>query len=251
MRQNIQDWKQNDWRRRRAMRNNGEKVWFGAAIILLGVFLMLKKMGVIYFAWHTFWPIVLIAVGLLIGTKKRFHGHAWWILSLIGIAHLIPEFEIGDTTSSSLMLPLALIIGGLVMVFRPKKNRCWQEQMQTGTTNENMLNIDVTFGGRKEIVTSKEFKGGRVNTTFGGCEINMMQADTTEQSMVLNLQVSFGGIELIVPSHWELQNEIEPTFGSVEDHRAIRTTASTISEVKKVLVLRGNCSFGSVEIKSY
>jgi hypothetical protein len=79
----------------------------------------------------------------------------------------------------------------------------------------------------------------------------MIQADATEQPMVLNLKVSFGGVELIVPSHWELQNEIEPTFGSVEDHRAIRTSSSTISEVKKVLILKGNCSFGSIEIKSY
>ena len=137
------------------------------------------------------------------------------------------------------------------MVFRPKKNEPWKNAMQVVTSNENMLNVDVTFGGRKEIVTSKEFKGGNISATFGGCEINMIQADATEQPMVLNLKVSFGGVELIVPSHWELQNEIEPTFGSVEDHRAIRTSSSTISEVKKVLILKGNCSFGSIEIKSY
>jgi hypothetical protein len=68
--------------------------------------------------------------------------------------------------------------------------------------------------------------------------------------MILNVKVSFGGVELVVPSHWELQNEIETTFGSVEDHRSIRTPQSS-GEEKKVLILRGNCSFGSVEIKSY
>lgn len=251
MRHNIQDWKQDDWRRRRMRDRSGDKVWFGVLIILAGVFLMLKKLGVVYFAWHTFWPILLIAIGLFIGVKKRFHGHAWWIIALVGTAHMVPEFMIGDTSSSSLMLPVALIIGGLVMVFRSKKHDRWKDAMQVVTSNENMINLDVTFGGRKEIVTSKEFKGGNVSATFGGCEINMVQADATEQPMVLNLKVSFGGVELIVPSHWELQNEIEPTFGSVEDHRAIRTTSSTISEVKKVLILKGTCSFGSIEIKSY
>jgi predicted membrane protein len=251
MRQNIQNWKQNDWRNRRMRRNNGEKAWFGVAIILTGVFLMLKKLGLVFFAWHTFWPILLIAIGIAIGFKKRFHGHAWWIMSLIGIAYSVPEFMIGDTSSSNLMLPLALIIGGLLMVLRPKNNRNWAQQMEVVTSNENMLNVDVTFGGRKEIVTSKEFKGGNISATFGGCEINMSQADAVEQPMILNVKVSFGGVELVVPSHWELQNEIEPTFGSVEDHRAMRTTASSISEVKKVLILKGNCSFGSIEIKSY
>jgi hypothetical protein len=108
----------------------------------------------------------------------------------------------------------------------------------------------VTFGGRKEIVTSKDFRGGNISATFAGCEVNMIQADSTTQPMVINLKVSFGGVEIIVPSHWELQNEIEPTFGSVEDHRSIRTPASA-SEEKKVLVLRGSCNFGSIEIKSY
>jgi predicted membrane protein len=158
---------------------------------------------------------------------------------------------IGDTSSSALMIPLALIIGGLVMVFRSKKSKDWHNNMEVVTSNENTLNVDVTFGGRKEIVTSKEFKGGNISATFGGCEINMTQADAVEQPMVLNVKVSFGGVELVVPSHWELQNEIEPTFGSVEDHRAIRTSASSISEVKKVLILKGTCSFGSIEIKSY
>ena len=124
------------------------------------------------------------------------------------------------------------------------------KDMPVITSTESALNIDVTFGGRKEIVTSKEFRGGNVSTTFGGTEINLIQADSTTQPMVLNISVTFGGIELIVPSHWELQNEIEPTFGSVEDHRAIRTSTIT-TEDKKILILKGSCNFASIEIKSY
>ena len=112
-----------------------------------------------------------------------------------------------------------------------------------------MLNIDVTFGGRKEIVTSKDFKGGTISATFAGAEVNLMQADSTTQPMTLDVRVAFGGVELIVPSHWEIQNNITPAFGSVEDQRIIRTPNS--GEEKKVLALRGSCSFGSIEIKSY
>ncbi|MBL7684341.1 MAG: hypothetical protein JNK00_13375 [Flavipsychrobacter sp.] len=247
MKHNIQDWKQPHYRRQR---HKGDKVWFGAGIALLGVFLLLKKLGLFYFDWHVLWPIVLIAIGLLIGVKKRFQGHSWWILGLIGGAHLVPEFMIGDTRSSSLMLPLALIIGGIVMAFNTrKKSVTCMDNLQVVTSNENMLNIDVTFAGRKEIVTSKDFKGGNINATFGGVEINMVQADGTGP-MVLNCSVSFGGVELIVPSHWEIQNEINPTLGSVEDRRAMRMNTNT-SEEKKVLVLKGTCNFGSIEIKSY
>ena len=119
----------------------------------------------------------------------------------------------------------------------------------TNTTNtEDTLNIDVAFGGRKSIVTSKNFKGGFVSTAFGGAEINLMQADSIE-TMYLDLKVSFGGVEIIVPSHWEVQIEVNPSFGSVEDHRMIRTASA--GEDKRTLVLRGSCAFGSIEIKSY
>ncbi|OSZ78719.1 hypothetical protein CAP35_10865 [Chitinophagaceae bacterium IBVUCB1] len=248
MRQNIQDWKQPRYRR---PRNGNDKVWFGVSIALIGAFLFTKKIFGFDFDWQTLWPIVLVSVGLLIGVKKRFSGHAWWILMLIGGAHLIPEFTIGDTRSSSLILPIALIIGGIVMILNSKKNKSanCMDKMQVVTTNENQLNIDVTFAGRKEIVTSKDFKGGNINATFGGVEVNMVQADGTG-AMVLNCRVSFGGVELIVPSHWEIQNEVQPTLGSVEDRRAMRMNTNT-SEEKKVLILKGTCSFGSIEIKSY
>ncbi|MBS1771843.1 MAG: hypothetical protein JST82_03210 [Bacteroidetes bacterium] len=254
MRHNIQNWQQEDWNRRRMrhMRNHkGDKIWFGVVVALLGVFLFMKQLNLPYFNFGTLWPIGLIVLGLLIGIKKRFHNHAWWILILIGSAHLIPEQTIWGASSSDLFWPFMLIIGGVMIALKSNNHRKgWHERMQVVTSSENTLNIDVTFGGRKEIVTSKDFKGGNVNTSFGGVEINMVQADSTTQPMVLNLKVSFGGIELIVPSHWEIQNEIDTTLASVEDHRHIRTATATTEE-KKVLVLKGNCSFGSIEIKSY
>lgn len=240
-------WNANPYNRDR----RGGRVFGGMILLLLGVFLMLKKLNLIpYFSIHNTWPFIIIAIGLFIGVRKRFHNHAWWILILIGVAHLIPPFTIMGVSAGSLMVPLAFIIGGLLIVFRSrKKNDCIKET-EIVTNTESYLNIDVTFGGRKEIVTSKDFRGGNISTTFGGTEVNMIQADTTTSPMILNLSVSFSGVELVVPSHWELQNEIEPTFGSVEDHRTMLT--STINtEPKKVLILKGSCSFGSIEIKSY
>jgi hypothetical protein len=68
--------------------------------------------------------------------------------------------------------------------------------------------------------------------------------------MVIDIKVSFGGVELIVPSHWDVKNEIESTMGSVEDIRAVRT-APTTNEERRLLVLRGSCTCGSIEVKSY
>ncbi len=196
----------------------------------------------------TGWPLILLVIGLLIGIKNRFRKNAWWILVLIGGAHMIPRFEINGTPSTRLIWPVIMIIAGIFIALSPRRCRKHRE-FDVITNGDNDLNIDVTFGGRKEIITSKEFRGGTIQASFSGCEINLMQADNPEQPILLNMKVSFGGIELIVPSHWEIKNEITPFAGSVEDHRTIRSASGT--EEKRTLILKGSVSFGSVEIKSY
>jgi hypothetical protein len=135
------------------------------------------------------------------------------------------------------------------MVFRKKRYIPNEAQTPVVTHDADNVNIDVTFGGRKEIITSRSFRGGIVRATFAGVEINLAAADGGIQPMMLEIHASFAGVEIIVPSHWEIQNEINPTVGSVEDQRMVRT--HDISADKRVLILRGSCSFGSVEIKSY
>ena len=228
------------------------KAFLGVAIAVVGFMLMLHAMGILpYFDPETSWPFILMIIGVFLGLKSGFRRNAWWMLILVGIANLTPEFTIMGKPSSHFAWPAAVIGLGLVIALRSRKDRCYphQQPMDSTINTDSTMNIDVTFGGKKEIVTSKDFNGGSVNVTFAGCEINLSQADFTAPSAVLVFQVSFGGIELVVPSHWEVQNEINPTFGSVEDGRVIQTGAT--SENKKILILRGNCSFGSIEIKSY
>ena len=124
------------------------------------------------------------------------------------------------------------------------------QQLKPIIHSEQDLNIDVAFGGRKEVITSKEFKGGTVNVSFGGCELNLTQADFTDPSIMLDCRVTFGGLEIIIPSHWDVKNEIAPSFGSVDDERTIITNPTT-GEIRKTLILRGTCVFGGIELKSF
>ena len=228
------------------------RVVFGVLLVVVGLGLMLRTMGLLpYFSFDLSWPVLLIIVGALIGIKNNFRNNAWWIMILIGIVNLTPQFMIMGKPSRQFVWPAMITLIGIAMVLRPRRSRdnCYPRPMVNSITNDNTVNIDVTFGGRKEIVTAKEFNGGNVNVTFAGCELNLTQADFTVPSVVLDCRVSFGGIEIIVPSHWEVVNDISPSFGSVEDERTIQTNAA--GDVKKTLILRGNCSFGSIELKSY
>ena len=228
------------------------RVFFGIAVAIIGILLMLKTMGLLPCIELEFsWPWILIVIGILIGIKNNFRNNAWWILLVIGTANLIPQFMIMGKPSRHYVWPAMIILIGLAIALRPRRQRCYPKAgvINTSINVDGDLNIDVTFGGRKEVVTSKDFKGGTVAVTFAGCELNLTQADFSGPSVVLDFRVSFGGVELIVPTHWEIQNEINPSFGNVEDERTIQT--ATNNETKKILILRGNCSFGNIEIKSY
>jgi hypothetical protein len=250
--QNKDSWKE-DWQRRR---KNGKTVW-GFALIAVGLFIMLRMFGLVpHFSFHFGWPIILVIIGLIIGARSNFRNNAWWILLLIGGTHLLlPYFPyIGNVPTQRVLWPALLIMAGVFVILRKGDDRWdskWKHNRNLNlmTTDADMVNIDVTFGARKEVVTSRSFKGGVIRSTFSGVELNLAGAEAGTTPMILEVYCSFAGVEIILPSHWELQNEIQPTLGNVEDSRVIRTSDS--AGERRVLVLRGSCNFGSVEIKSY
>ena len=227
------------------------RIFFGIALAITGIVMMLSTLHILpCFTLEFSWPFILMFIGLFIGIKNGFRNNAWWILIVIGLANVTPQFTVMGRPSRDFAWPAIIIIIGIALAIRPRRYH-WQpgKAMSSSITSDSNLNIEATFGGRKEVVTSKDFKGGIVTVTFAGCEVNLSQADFTEPSVVLDCRVSFGSVEIIVPSNWEIQNEISPSFGSVEDERTIQT--SNTNEVRKILILRGSCSFGSIEIKSY
>ncbi|MES2703829.1 MAG: DUF5668 domain-containing protein [Bacteroidota bacterium] len=228
------------------------RMLFGVVLAIIGVALMLRTMGILpHFDLDLSWPVILIIIGVLIGLKNNFRNNSWWILLFIGTVNLIPRFMIMGRPSHHYVWPAAIIVAGLAIAFRPRRHdRCHPHRgISSSINNSTDLAVDVTFGGKKEVVTSKDWKGGAISATFAGAELNLTQADFTDPSVVLDCRVSFGGVEIIVPSHWDIQNEISPSFGSVEDERTIQTV--TTNDTRKVLILRGSVSFGSIEIKSY
>jgi len=222
-------------------------------IIIVGLFIFLKEVGLIpMLDFHANWPLALIAVGVLTGVRNRFSSPAPYILIVVGILNYIPAFTFSlggrEVDSEDLVVPLLFILAGLVLILKPKKKR-WRDPDTTEVINDASVEADVVFGGRKEIITSKEFRGGRVTATFGGAEINLLQADSPDATILLEVRATFGGCEIIVPSHWDIRNEVDTVLGSVEDKRTLRTPDS--SENRKTLVLRGSCFCGGIEIKSF
>lgn len=233
-------------------RNKGGILW-GILLIAFGILILLKKTGfLVDFRISALWPYFLIILGIAMAVKQGFRKGFPYVLILIGVFHAIPSFtfELGGRTiySQSLVFPLIVILIGIFVMLKPICGRKSHPALKPVSFTDPLLDMDIVFGGRKEVITSKDFKGGRINVVFGGIEMNMMQVEPASDTIVMDIRVVFGGCDLYVPSHWQLRNEIVPVFGGVEDNRMIRTDKH---EQTTVVVLKGSCVFGGIEIKSF
>lgn len=236
----------------------------GAFFVIIGVVLLAHKMGAVFIpSWLFTWPSILILVGLYTGVKHRFNNFGWLIVTAIGVVFLLDQ-QSPDLHIDRYTLPIVFIGIGLMFIARPRRlNRnkinwearaeIWKrgpvftaEQSST-TNNPEYIQVHSVFGGAKKIIFSKNFKGGEIVCFMGGAEVDLSQADI-QGTVMLEANQIFGGLKLVVPPHWDLKNNITPVFGGIEDKRpAIATSIDST----KVLILKGACVFGGIEITSY
>src|SRR5690606_80343 len=138
-------------------RDRGNKVFFGILIIIIGLFIFLKQVGLMpMLDFHANWPLFLIAIGILLGIKKRFASPAPFILIATGVFNYIQGFTFSlagrEVDSERLVVPLLFILAGLIIVFKPKKKHCRQHMDIMHMTSDKTLEADIVFGGRKEII---------------------------------------------------------------------------------------------------
>jgi len=241
------------------------KITGGIIIILIGVVLLLKEMGVTFPSWLVSWEMILIVIGIYTGFKHNFKHPSWIILITIGLVFLADD--IADFSMEAYIWPVMLILLGVFVMFKPNKKHCdnhnwqrwehkwrdkWEWENEAGYKDKNDFIESVTvFGGIKKNVLSKQFKGGEITCVFGGAEINLMQADINGTA-VLEVNAVMGGAKLIVPANWEIhQQDLVAVMGGIEDKRYVKSETFTENENPKILVLRGTCFLGGIEIKSY
>lgn len=229
----------------------------GAILLIVGGLSLLSRLRILPNVREVLqdgWPVILIVIGLILGTRSRFHNPASFILILVGVANLFRPFEVmNGVMSNQLAWPILLVFFGLFFIFRKKKHQHNFRNQEQIISADSSLDIDMIFGGKTEFVTSKDFTGGSIKTLFSGLELNLIQADfKKELPIVIHINAFASGLELIVPPQWQVRNEIKTIMGSVEDKRGFAPPASEfLKKTENLLVLRGSCTMSAIEIKGY
>ncbi len=240
---------------KKSERNRTGRMIGGLIIVTVGVVWLANEAGIFIPRWVFSWQMLLIALGLYLGFRHSFKGFGWAIPIAFGSFFLLDRF-FPYYDFHEYIWPIVIIAFGLYIMLRPGKRNSesswkkWESQNEGVLASDDYIDSTVIFGNVKKNIISKNFKGGETVTIFGGTEINLTQADV-DGKIVLDMTQVFAGTKLIVPPHWKIQSEdLVAIFGGIEDKRAIMSDPSSVDQ-QKVLVLKGTCIFGGIDIKSF
>ncbi len=235
------------------------KLVAGILVLLFGLVYLLYELGVEIPRWIISWEIIFIGIGIVILIRHKFQKMLGYIFVAIGVLSKVHDFY-PHLFNWRIIWPIIIIMAGSSMIYRAKfgvrRKDKWKKMSgrsdffgmgETDVSPDDFIDGVSIFGSIKKQVVTKSFKGADLFTLFGGTEINLTQADFESRAMI-DLTTIFGGAEIIVPSDWTVKSEMVSIFGGLEDSRFQKN----IDEMSnKVLVLKGTCVFGGVEIKSY
>jgi predicted membrane protein len=213
----------------------------GVVFIVVGLVLMLEKMGIVPhgFGLH-FWPCIFIVIGIL---KIAYAGGRPTGTALIAVGIFLQLHELGIIRMSFWDLwPVFIIIAGGAML--------WQALAgpEAAVSTNPQFDSLYIFGGGERYVNTKNFKGGRLFAVFGGYKIDLSHADIEGDQAVLDASAVFGGGEIRVPDNWHVSLQGAGIFGAYEDKT--RHYQPDPTKPTKTLIVKGVAMFGGIEVKN-
>jgi hypothetical protein len=221
---------------RSPMAGSGVKLAAGIFLAALGLLLTLDNLDLLDAGrFLRYWPVLLIAVGLL---KLREAGSRAMALILLvaGILLLGQEtrwirFSIFD------FWPVILIGAGVVMVANALGFRLSDSSAAPGST------IWAVLRGPRLTGTARDFDGLRIIAFMGGCRLDLTDSEIEATTAVIEVIAVWGGITIRVPDGWEVVGQVTPIMGGID----IKTSAARGG---RKLVVRGLTLMGGMEVRN-
>lgn len=190
----------------------------GLVFAAVGIFFEIPKLYFLFPAYvfddgsfaRTYWPVLLIVVGLLILIVGSRHKHKNW-----------------NTVSS---------FGGV----------CSSEGVDEAKCEDGKINYKFMFSGAKNIFLEPVFKGGTIEATFGGIEFDLRRTSLPEGTTTLYINTTFGGAVLYIPPTWYVEIQNQSVMGAFEDHRW--KSPESVDTSRKLLII-ARATLGGGEIK--
>ena len=240
-------------------------VVFALILVAVGLLLLEFNMNLLPHIWKRFffsWPMALLVLGIGQLFKPKFIGGV--ILSLTGTfflfskaSNIYPDIEIYEQFVSTFW-PLLIIIAGVLIllsaILRPGRRRmrfnhkmtCADEkQPNQSENNDGKINYNLTFSGTEQVILDPVFKGGNIDITFGGMELDLRRTSLAEGDTFLYISAVFGGVEITAPDNWDIELRQNRFAGGIDDSRV----KGVEKDQTRKLIIIAKCTFGGIDIK--
>jgi predicted membrane protein len=223
------------------------QTFIGVLIIVVGLLLFLDNLDILesdsILQW---WPILLIAVGLVkLFERGASGGRAFgFVLLLVGTVILLNNLHITYINLWDLWPVLIVLVGGSMIWRAVSMQKERTRVAEGGAIEDARIDGSAFLGGYSTGTSTRDFQGGSLTAVMGGCEIDLRNASMKEPEAVVDVFSFWGGIELKVPRDWAVVAEATPILGGIDD----KTQASP--EASKRLIIRGMVIMAGVEIKN-
>jgi hypothetical protein len=235
----------------------------GLTLVGIGALFLLDNLHIVHVStWFAYWPVILIAVGLVkLVDSTHTGGHiAGGVLMAVGGVFLADNL---GYLRIDQMWPLILIAIGLFLLWnrlRPgydyrqwwsgwqSRNRPWtrEERYDDSSLWGNKIHEVNVFSGTRRVITDQDFRGGKVDCVFGGITLDLTGANIAGDKAVLHVNAVYGGAVVRIPTHWDLVIRGGGFFGGYSDQTA---HPPRTPETKRLLV-KGGAVFGGVTFKN-
>lgn len=219
----------------------------GLLIIGVGLLLLAGSLGYIKTEglWSTFWPVILIGIGLAnLADKPRKYTFGI-IMTLLGTIFLLKNLGFDVLRNFhfwDLFWPVIIIVVGIW--FLTSKNRT--SFGSRSEISDDVIETLVIFSGSNSMNQSQEFKGGQMTAIFGGIDLDLRSANITEAPAKIDVFAAFGGVDIKVPQDWRVKVTGIPIFGGWGNKTYHK------ENVSKDIDLEINCLvlFGGFDVKN-
>ena len=206
----------------------------GFMLVVLGNFFIVPRIARIYpDSWwfgetfvSTYWPILLIAFGLLI------------ILAIIIKPHYLRKSRSGDDGGHDYRRHYSE---------RKRGGHDYEEKnMGHASSDEGVVDYHLIFTGAEHVFLDPVFRGGEINTVFAGVTLDLRKTTLPEGTTYLEVSTVFGGVNIFAPSEWRIEIRNQSVVGGFNDKRPAPVVP--VDEERKLIVV-ASCVFGGGEIK--
>jgi lia operon protein LiaF len=213
-------------------RNQGAFFW-GAVLIIIGILLLLDNLRIVYMDYllENFWPLLLVVVGVYLIVKVRERNR---------FMHDSQAAEQQWQEVPSEEIPEA------------------ERYNETAEASADRILQSNVFGDVKLNVTTRDFRGGQVNTVFGNTIVDATQMDFPPGERTLYLSGVFGDVKVSLPQHIALHLRSSGVAGDIKvfDQKRsglfpqVNYYSPDFAQAEKKLHLSISLVFGDIKVQA-